>query len=98
MRMINFGLIAVLSCIAVIGATPAGNSAPAEAITRRQGYVPYAAAAHGGSDLIEKSSSSFSCSQLLTFYTVCQVLLPAQSCAVGCDLYNGLDCQPPLSC
>jgi hypothetical protein len=37
----NLGLIAVLSCIAVIGATPVGNSVPAEAITRRQSYVPY---------------------------------------------------------
>jgi hypothetical protein len=34
-------LIAVLSCIAMIGATPVGDSAPAEALTRRQKYVPY---------------------------------------------------------
>jgi len=36
MHPFNFGLIAVLSCIAMIGATPVGNSAPAEAIVRRQ--------------------------------------------------------------
>ena len=41
MRAFNFGLIAVLSCIAMIGATPVGNSAPAEAIVRRQEYVPH---------------------------------------------------------
>jgi hypothetical protein len=41
MRTFNFGLIVVLSCIAMIGATPVGNSVPAEAIARRQKYVLY---------------------------------------------------------
>ena len=45
MRAFNFGLIAVLSCVAMIGATPVGNSAPAEAIAGSQpedsAYVPY---------------------------------------------------------
>jgi hypothetical protein len=36
MRTFNFGLLAVLSCIAMIGATPVGNDAPVEAIGRRQ--------------------------------------------------------------
>jgi hypothetical protein len=40
MRAFNISLIAVLSCIAMIGATPVGNIAPAEAIARRQKYVP----------------------------------------------------------
>jgi hypothetical protein len=40
---VKFSLIAVLSCIAMIGATPVGNSGPAEAIAGRQDseYVPY---------------------------------------------------------
>jgi hypothetical protein len=41
MRTSNVGLIAVLGCIAMIGATPVGNTAPAEAIARRQRYVLY---------------------------------------------------------
>jgi hypothetical protein len=41
MRAFNFSLIAVLSCIAMIGATPVGDNAPAEAIARRQTYVLY---------------------------------------------------------
>ena len=55
MRTFNFGLLAVLSCIAMIGATPIGNDAPAEAIGRRQQsmYVPWSlAAAQGGSEPI----------------------------------------------
>ncbi|KAF8466052.1 hypothetical protein DFH94DRAFT_698562 [Russula ochroleuca] len=40
MRTFNFGLLAVLSCIAMIGATPIGNGAPAEALGRRQGSYP----------------------------------------------------------
>jgi len=41
MRTFNFTLLAMLSCIAVIGAIPVGNNAPAEAIARRQiMYVP----------------------------------------------------------
>ncbi|KAI0272906.1 hypothetical protein BGY98DRAFT_1000777 [Russula aff. rugulosa BPL654] len=36
MHAFKFSLIAVLSCIAMIGATPVGDSAPAEALTRRQ--------------------------------------------------------------
>ena len=40
MRVFIFSLIAVLSCIVMIGATPAGDSAPAGAIARRQSYVP----------------------------------------------------------
>jgi hypothetical protein len=44
MHAFKFSLIAVLSCIAMIGAIPVGNSSPAEAIARRRGlvrYVPY---------------------------------------------------------
>jgi len=43
MRAFNFGLIVVLSCISMIGATPVGNGTPAEAIVRRQSqeYVPH---------------------------------------------------------
>ena len=41
MRTFSFTLLAVLSCIAMIGATPIGNRAPAEAIVRRQLYVPW---------------------------------------------------------
>jgi hypothetical protein len=40
MRAFNFSLIAILSCIAVIGATPVGDG-PTEAIARRVMYVPY---------------------------------------------------------
>ena len=36
MHAFKFGLLAVLSCIAVVGAIPVGNRAPAEAIVRRQ--------------------------------------------------------------
>jgi hypothetical protein len=39
MRAFNFTLLAVLSYIAVIGATPLGARAPAKAIDRRQTYV-----------------------------------------------------------
>ena len=41
MRTFNFTLLAVLSYVAVIGATPVGARAPAEAIERRTlpGYV-----------------------------------------------------------
>jgi hypothetical protein len=35
MHAFNFSLIAVLSCIAMIGATPVGNGAPVEAIAHR---------------------------------------------------------------
>ena len=41
MHAFNFGLIAVLSCIAMISATPVGNGATAEDLARRQVYVPY---------------------------------------------------------
>lgn len=48
MRVLNFSFIAVLGCVAMIGAIPVGSRAPAEAIVRRQGdivadigYVPY---------------------------------------------------------
>jgi hypothetical protein len=41
MHASKFSLIAVLSCIAMIGAIPVGNRAAAEAIVRRQGYVRY---------------------------------------------------------
>jgi hypothetical protein len=46
MHASRFSLIAVLSCIAMIGAIPVGNRAAAEAIVRRQigglvGYVRY---------------------------------------------------------
>jgi hypothetical protein len=40
MRTFNFLLLAMLSCIAMIGAAPIGNGAPAEAIERRKSYVP----------------------------------------------------------
>ncbi|KAF8482997.1 hypothetical protein DFH94DRAFT_691148 [Russula ochroleuca] len=36
MRTFNFLLLAMLSCIAMIGAAPIGNGAPAEAIERRK--------------------------------------------------------------
>ena len=39
MRALNFTLLAVLGYVAVIGATPPGARAPAEAINRRQEYV-----------------------------------------------------------
>ena len=39
MRAFNFTLLAVLSYVAVIGATPLGVRAPAEAVDRRQSYV-----------------------------------------------------------
>jgi hypothetical protein len=39
MRTFNFTLLAVLSYVAVIGATPLGARAPAEAIDRRGRYV-----------------------------------------------------------
>ncbi|KAI0281157.1 hypothetical protein BGY98DRAFT_261594 [Russula aff. rugulosa BPL654] len=38
MRVFNFSLIAVLSCIAMIGAIPVENNAPAQAIARREDY------------------------------------------------------------
>ena len=41
MRVFNTGLIVLLSCIAMIGATPVGNNAAAEAISRREEYVPF---------------------------------------------------------
>jgi hypothetical protein len=64
MHAFKFSSIAVLSCIAMIGAIPVGNRAPAEAIVRRQDglggedvmYVPYCLA-RGGSDLVKKSFS-----------------------------------------
>ena len=46
MHAFKFGLLAVLSCIAVVGAVPVGNRAPAEALRRQNGagadvkYVP----------------------------------------------------------
>jgi hypothetical protein len=39
MRIINFTLLAVLSCIAMIGATPIKGGTPAEGIARRKEYV-----------------------------------------------------------
>ena len=40
MRTFNFTLLAaVLGYVAMIGATPLGARAPAEAIDRREGYV-----------------------------------------------------------
>ena len=60
MRAFNFTLLAVFSCIAMIGATPIGDSAPAGGIGRRQDieYVPLrrAVTAHRCSDPIEQSS------------------------------------------
>ena len=43
MRVFNFSLIAVLGCIAMVGATPVGNGAAAEATALRQDseYVLY---------------------------------------------------------
>ena len=40
MRTFNFTLLAVLGYVAMIAATPLGDSAPA-AIARRQGYVTF---------------------------------------------------------
>jgi hypothetical protein len=39
MRTINFTLLAVLSCIAMIAAAPIKDGAPAEGIARRKEYV-----------------------------------------------------------
>ena len=97
MRMINFGLIAVLSCIAVIGATSVSNRASAGDITRFKRYVPYAVVAHRGSDLIEKSFSSRTCSELLTLYNSCINFFasPRESCFPECDAYNvATECKP----
>ena len=59
MRVFNTSLIALLSCIAMVGATPVGNNAAAEAISRREEYVPYLyMQSRGGSDLTEKYLSS----------------------------------------
>jgi hypothetical protein len=47
MHAFKFSLIAVLSCIAMVGAIPVGNRAPAEAMVRRDHgevasmYAPY---------------------------------------------------------
>ena len=40
MRTINLTLIAVLSCIAMIGAAPIKDGAPAGGVARRKEYVP----------------------------------------------------------
>ena len=40
MRTVNFTLLAMLSYVAMIGATPLGDRAPAEAIDRRQTTTP----------------------------------------------------------
>jgi hypothetical protein len=40
MRIINFTLLAVLSCIAMIGAMPIEDGALAGSIARREEYVP----------------------------------------------------------
>jgi hypothetical protein len=40
MRIINFTLLAVLSCIAMIGAMPIKDGALAGSIARRKSYVP----------------------------------------------------------
>ena len=60
MRIFYFTSLAVFSYVAVIAATPLGNSTPAQAIDRRQEYVHLTA--RGGSDSIEKYFSSPSCS------------------------------------
>jgi hypothetical protein len=39
MLAFNFTLLAVLSYVAVIGASPLGDHAPAEAVDRRDPYV-----------------------------------------------------------
>ena len=53
MRTFNFGLLAMLSCIAMIGATPIGNDAPAIGRRQQSMYVLwFLVAAHGGSDPI----------------------------------------------
>jgi|SRR6267154_3931902 len=52
MRTFKFTLLAVLSYVAVMGATPLENRAPAVAIDRRQEYVPLTTAL-GGSDPFE---------------------------------------------
>ena len=43
MHAFKFSLIAVLSCIAMTGATAVGNSGPAKDVARREEneYVPY---------------------------------------------------------
>ena len=100
MRAVNFGLIAVLSRIAVIGATSGSNDGLAEAITRRQSYVPYAVMAHGGSDLIEKSSSSLNCAELLlSVDESCGGNNPSVECPQKCEAFTQAGCSPlPSSC
>lgn len=41
MRIINFTLLAVLSCIAMIGAMPIKDGALAGRMARRKEYVPF---------------------------------------------------------
>ena len=41
MLTFNLAVLSVLSCIAMVGAIPIGNDAPAGSIARRQLYVPY---------------------------------------------------------
>ena len=69
MHAYKFGLIVVLSCIAMIGAIPVGNHVPVEAIVRRGDglgtlfanlvmYVPsvFAVTVRGGSNLVKNLS------------------------------------------
>jgi hypothetical protein len=87
MRAFNFSLIAVLSCIAMIAATPIGNSAPAEAIARRQTYVPYQLLlARGGSDMIEKSYSSITCDAVPELCALCKDNPLLGVCSVLCGV------------
>jgi hypothetical protein len=69
MHSFKFTLLAVLSYVAVIGATPLGNRAPAEAIDRRQEYVPLTTAL-GGSDLIENTFPARPAGRTLCFRAV----------------------------
>jgi hypothetical protein len=75
MHSFTFTLLAVLSYVAVIGATPLGNRAPAEAINRRQKYVPLTTAL-GGSDPIEKKIPARAALSTLRFRTAGSTALP----------------------
>ena len=56
MRTFNFGLLAVLSCISMIGATPIGNDAPAGLPPPM--YVPWQQLMDSGPDTIKYYFSS----------------------------------------
>ncbi len=76
MRTFKFTLLAVLSYVAMIGATPLGNRASAKAIDRRQKYASLATL-RGGSDPIENISPAQTTLRIPTF---CRPTLIFASC------------------